>query len=176
VELEEKISLIQIYAPTQDSEEIEKDIFYNLLQQMVEKAREYARHVVVMRDWNARIGDQIDRRCGTIAQYPAESIYNGNGDKIINVCIDNDILIGNTFLPHKKVQKITFEAERGGASSTIDYITYSQTVRYAVNDVRVYRSAELNTENKLLIIRLRLKPLKLRWKKPYTKIKIQWNL
>jgi hypothetical protein len=96
----------------------------NLLQQTVDKAREYARHVIVKGDWNARIGDQIERGCGTTGLYPAESIYNGNGYKMINFCIDNDILIGNTFVPHKKVRKITFEAERRRASSTRDYITY----------------------------------------------------
>jgi hypothetical protein len=76
--------LIQIYAPTQDSEDIEKEIFYNILQQTAEKAREYARHVVVMGDWNAPVGEQIERGCGTIGLYPAESIYNGNGDNMIN--------------------------------------------------------------------------------------------
>lgn len=171
-ELEEAISLTQIYAPTQDSEEIKKEIFYNLLQQTVQKAREYARHVVVMEDWNARIGDQPETGCGTIGLYPSESIYKGNGDKMINFCIDNDILIGNMFFPHKKVHKITSEAERRGASSTIAYITYSKTMRYAVNDNMVYRSAELSREHKLLIIKLRLKPLKIRQEKPHTKIKI----
>ena len=41
-----------------------------------------------------------------------------------------------------------------------------------MNDLRVDGSAELSTQHKLLIIKLRLKPLKIRQEKPYTKIKI----
>jgi hypothetical protein len=172
MKLEQKIPLIQKYAPTQDSEEIETDIFYNLLQQTVLKPREYTRHVVVMGEWNAILGDQICRATGTIGLYPAQSIYNGNGDRMINFCIDNHILIGNMFFPHNKVHKVTSEAERTQASSTIDYNTFSKTMRYAVNDVRVDRSAQLSTHHKLPIIKLRLKPLKIRQEKPHTKIKI----
>ena len=108
MKLEYKIPLIQIYAPTQHSEEIGTEIFYNLLQQTVEKAT----HLVVMGDWNAILGDQTGRGCGTISLYPADSIYNGNGDRMINFCIHNDILIGNIFFPHNKVHEVTFQAER----------------------------------------------------------------
>ena len=54
----------------------------------------------------------------------------------------------------------------------IDYFTYTRSMRYAVNNVRVYRSAELSTEHRLLIMKLRLRPLKPRKDAPYERFKV----
>lgn len=56
VKLEERITLVQVYAPTEDRQKVDKEQFYAQLQGVVDKARERSRHVIVMGDWNARIG------------------------------------------------------------------------------------------------------------------------
>ncbi|KAG8238243.1 hypothetical protein J437_LFUL018188 [Ladona fulva] len=87
-------------------------------------------------------------------------VENTNRERMIDFCLDNDLLIGNTFSPHRTILKITYESENRGVRSLIDYFTYTKSMRCAVNDVRIYRNAELSTEHRLLIMKLWLCPLK----------------
>ena len=97
LEMEEKISLIQVYAPTQDAEQFEKDLFYTQLQDTIDKVRDQTRHIVIMGDWNSRIGRNVERGHGSMRLHGGEKAINTNGERMIDFCIANDLLIGNTF-------------------------------------------------------------------------------
>ncbi|XP_039296210.1 craniofacial development protein 2-like [Nilaparvata lugens] len=97
LDLEEKVSLIQIYAPTDDSAELERETFYLALQETVDKARQYAEHLIIMGDWNARVGNDITIGHGCLGKHGAESVLNGSGKRMLQFCIDNDLLVGNSF-------------------------------------------------------------------------------
>ncbi|XP_022191946.2 craniofacial development protein 2-like [Nilaparvata lugens] len=172
LEFAERVSLIQIYAPTDDSAELEKETFYSALQETVDKARQYAKHIIIMGDWNARVGNDITIGHECLGKHGAESVMNGSGKRMLEFCVDNDLLVGNSFFPHKSIHKITFESPNRGVKSAIDYFVYSRHFRYAVTDVRVYRSAELSTEHKLLIMDTQIRPPKKYKSVKYEKIKI----
>jgi hypothetical protein len=74
---------------------------------------------------------------------------------------------------HKNIHQITFEAPGRNIRSIIDYMTYSIKMRYVVKDVRVFRSAELSTEQRLLIIDVEYKKPRLQNFKSYKRIKIE---
>jgi hypothetical protein len=46
-----------------------------------------------------------------MGRYGGESIRNTNGERLIDFCINNGLLIGNTFFSHNHIHKITFEGE-----------------------------------------------------------------
>lgn len=173
LDLDEKVSLIQIYAPTDEKDNSEKDEFYDELQRILDKARDEIEHVIIMGDWNARIGKDMNTGFGCMGKHGAEEIRNGNGTRMIEFCINNQILIGNTFYPHKNIHQLTFIAEERQARSAIDYFTYTKRTRYAILDVRVFRSAELSTQHKLLIMKTRFRAPKTVKTKRYTKLKIE---
>ena len=173
LQLEERISIIQIYAPTEDRDITEKEIFYISLQQTVEKAQEENKHVFIIGDWNARIGNDSRRSFGCMGKYGMERTRNGNGDRMLEFCIDNQLLIGNTFYPHKSIHQITFVSEERNVKSAIDYCVYTKNARYAVHDVRVFRGAELSTQHRLLIMSTEFKPPRNRKAPKFTKIKIE---
>ena len=55
------ISVIQIYAPTNDADSEEKELFYNQLQELIDKCPKHD-IIVVMGDFNAKVGsDNKDR-------------------------------------------------------------------------------------------------------------------
>ena len=108
-----------------------------------------------------------------MGKHGGERNINDNGVSMIEFSIDNNLLIGNTWYPHKQIHKTTFVSETRGASSTIDYITYEKNARKMVKDVRVYRSAELSTEHKLLIAKINFSIE--RREKCKTFEKINWN-
>ncbi|PIO64418.1 hypothetical protein TELCIR_13953 [Teladorsagia circumcincta] len=66
-----QITVIQVYAPIADSDEEEHDDFYEQLEELIRRERSY---VVVMGDFNARIGS---RRAGEvyIGPHSAEEHY-----------------------------------------------------------------------------------------------------
>ena len=86
------MSIIQCYAPTNDGDEEDKNLFYEQLQAELE---EIPRHdvIFVMGDINAKVGDDnlgVERTmgrhgCGTI---------NNNGERLVNFCADNSMVIG----------------------------------------------------------------------------------
>ena len=105
-----------------------------------------------------------------MGRYAAEEEKNRNGERMTQFCLDNQLYIGNIFFPHKKCHQMTFVAEGRGVKSAIDYFTYTENMRYAVQDVRVFRSAELNTDHYLLVMAIHFRiPVKQKPRK-YTRI------
>ena len=95
IKLEEDITVVQVYAPTDDSDILDKDAFYAQLQRIVDKENDEGRQVVIMGDFNGRTGDNMARSHGCMGLYGGEKITNENGKRLIEFCIENQMLIGN---------------------------------------------------------------------------------
>lgn len=173
LELEEKIGIIQIYAPTEDSDMRDKDSFYEELQRTIDKVQARNRHVMIIGDWNARTGNNKQQGYGTMGDHGGEETLNNNGQRMIDFCINNQVLIGNSWFKHKTIHKITYEAEQRGQKSIIDYITYTRSMRYAVEDVKVIRGAELHTDHRLVVTDMKIKPPPKEKSRTYEKIKLE---
>jgi hypothetical protein len=146
-----KLTVVQVYAPTEDADVIGKEQFFSVLQRVVDEARTDNRKLVVMGELNERIGQDQRAGHGSMGRYGVERIRNINGKRLIDFCIDNGLLIGNTFFNHKQIIKITFEGEGRDVKSIIDYILYPVELRYMFKVVKVIRGAELSTDHRLLV-------------------------
>ena len=146
LDLEINLSLIQVYAPTDDSDILDKEEFYVQLQKVMDKVISKGRRVIISGDLNGRTGQDKRMALGCMGKHGGERTLNENGRRVIEFCIGNQLLIGNSFFPHKKVHKITYEAEGSDAKSVIDYFLYPQDIRNSIMDVKVIRGAELYTD------------------------------
>lgn len=171
--LQEKVGIMQIYAPTENATADEKDAFYEELQRETERLQNKNQHVIVMEDWNAHIGNQERRGHGTMGKHGLECEINNNGQRMLDFCIINQILIGNTWFNHKNIHKITYEVQGLEHRSMIDYITYTKNMRYAVNDVKAIREAELSTAHRLVIAHTNIENPKKERNRKYEKIKLE---
>ena len=92
------ITVIQVYAPTSNTEEAEVERFYEDLQDLLELT--HKKDVLfIIGDWNAKVGSQ--ETPGVIGKFGL-GIRNEAGQRLIEFCQENALVITNTlFQQHK---------------------------------------------------------------------------
>ena len=93
------ITVIQVYAPTSNTEEAEAEQFYEDLQDLLELT--FKRDVLfILGDWNAKIRSQ--ETPGVTGKFGL-GIRNEAGQRLIEFCQENALVIANTlFQQHKR--------------------------------------------------------------------------
>ena len=92
------ITVIQVYAPISNAEEAEVEQFYEDLQDLVELTP--TKYVLfIIGDWNAKVGRQ--ETPGVTGKF-GPGIWNESGQRLIEFCQENTMVIANTlFQQHK---------------------------------------------------------------------------
>ena len=93
------ITVIQVYAPTSDAEEVEVEWFYEDLQDLLELT--FKKDVLfIIGDWNAKVGSQ--ETPGVTGKFGL-GIQNEAGQRLIKFCQERTLVIANTlFQQHKR--------------------------------------------------------------------------
>ena len=93
------ITVIQVYAPTNNAEEAEVEWFYEDLQDLLELTpKKYV--IFIIGDWNAKVGSQ--EIPGVTGKFGL-GVQNEAGQKLIEFCQENALVIANTlFQQHKR--------------------------------------------------------------------------
>ena len=107
-------TVIKVYAPTNEAQEIEKEDFYNALQYVVDKIPK--RDILIMGDLNAKVGSERIGREREIGPHGIGNI-NENGELFADFCAVNRLVIGGTLFPHKNCHKITWVSPAGNAEN-----------------------------------------------------------
>ena len=93
------IPAIQVYAPTSNAEEAEVKWFYEHLQDLLELTPKKDDHFIIG-DWNAKVGSQ--ETPGATGKFGL-GIWNEAGQRLIEFCQENALVIANTlFQQHKR--------------------------------------------------------------------------
>ena len=150
-----KTTVIQVYAPTEDSTEEEKDVFYEQLQAVLNKTHKHDIKIV-MGDFNAKVGKYEESRREIMGRHGVGTM-NNNGEKVINFCEQNNLVITGTCFPHKRIHLATWKSPDGKITNQIDHVLISQQHRTYVMDTRVMRGADVASDHYLLRTKIRLK-------------------
>ena len=93
------ITAIQVYAPTSNAEEAEVERFYEDLQDLLELTPKKEVFFIIG-DWNAKVGSQ--ETPGLTGKFGL-GIQNEAGQRLIELCQENSLVIANTlFQQHKR--------------------------------------------------------------------------
>ena len=151
-----KTTLIQVYAPTEDTSEEDKDTFYEQLQDVL---NEIPNHdiKVLMGDLNAKIDNKRDGFRDVVGPYGSARETNDNGERLLSFCSVNGLIIGNTQFQHKKIHKNTWRSPNGIIFNEIDYICISKEWRRAIKDVKSCRGADVGSDHYLVTAKIQLK-------------------
>ena len=92
VRFQGNIRVIQVYAPTSNAEEAECEWFYEDLQDLLELTPKKD-VLFIIGDWNAKVGSQEAPR---VTGKFGLGIWNEAGQRIIEFCQENALVIANT--------------------------------------------------------------------------------
>ena len=93
------ITVIPVYAPTTNAEEAEVERFYEDLQDLLE-LKPQKDVLFIIGDWNAKVGSQ--ETPGVTGKFGL-GIRNETGQRLIEFCQENTLVIANTvFQQHKR--------------------------------------------------------------------------
>ena len=82
---------------------------------------------------------------------------NDNGERLKILCNLNDISIGNTFLKHKRIHKLTWLSPDHLTQNEIDYMSMSSRWQSLLQDVHIFRGADCGSEHFLVVAKVKIK-------------------
>ena len=112
--------------------------------------------MVVVGDMNARVGCDVSI-WGEVLGRNGEEVCNENGRRLLQFSSEHNLWIANTWFPHKRIHKYTWECRGRGLRSMIDYFLIGKEARKQVADVKVVRGAEIGSDHYLVLMKVKLK-------------------
>ena len=112
--------------------------------------------IIIMGDLNAKVGadnsgsDRVMGRHGS-------GIINENGERLVEFCTTNNLVIGGTLFPHREIHKITWCSPNGRDRNQIDHLLINGKWRRSLRDVKVRRGADFGSDHHLATACLKLK-------------------
>ena len=103
------ITVIQVYAPTSNAEEAEVERFYEDLQDLLELTPNKD-VLFIIGDWNAKVGSQ--ETPGVTGKFGL-GIQNEAGQRLIEFCQENALVIVNTLFQQHKRRLYTWRSPDG---------------------------------------------------------------
>ena len=122
------ITVIQVYSPTSNTEEAEVEWFYEDLQDLLELT--FKKDVLFfIGDWNAKVGSQ--ETPGITGKFGL-GMRNEAGQRLIEFCQENTLVIANTLCQQHKRRLYTCTSPDGQHRNQIDHILCSQRWRSSI--------------------------------------------
>jgi len=147
------ITVIQVYAPTSNTEEAEVEQFYEDLQDLLEQTP--PKDVLfIIGSWNAEVGSQ--EIPGVTGKFGL-GVQNEAGKRLIEFCLENTLDIANTLFQQHKGRLYTWASLDGQHQNQIDYILCRQRWKSSMQSAKTRPEADYGSDRELLIAKFRLK-------------------
>ena len=110
----------------------------------------------IIEDWNAKVGSQ--ETPGVTGKFSL-GIRNEVGQRLIDSCQENALIIANTLFQQHKTRLYTWTSPdvHGQYQNQIDYILCSQRWRSSIHSAKTRPGADCGSDHELLIAKFRLK-------------------
>lgn len=149
------MTILQVYAPTNDADDDVKDVFYNQLQREIDRTPKHDL-IILMGDLNAKVGR---KKCEEERSLGNEACgeRNENGEMFVTLCEINNLVIGGSKFKHKEIHKLTWISPDGRSQNQIDHIAINSKFTRSMMDVRVKRGADVSSDHHLVVMNLKLR-------------------
>ena len=147
------IMVIQVYAPTNITEEAEVEQFCEDLQDLQELTPKKD-ILFIIGEWNAKVGSQ--ETPGVTGKF-GHGVQNEAGQRLIEFCQENALVIANTLFQQHKRRLYTWTSPDGQHRNQTDYILCSHRWRSSIQSAKTRPGADYGSDHELLIAKFRLK-------------------
>ena len=134
-----------------NAEEAEVEQFCEDLQDLELTSKRDA--LFIIGDWNAEVGSQ--EIPGVTGKFGL-GIQNEAGQRLIEFCQENALVIANTLFQQHKRRLYTWTSPDGQHRNQIDYILCSQRWRSSMQSAKTRWGADCGSDHELLIAKFRL--------------------
>ena len=157
----EDLIVVGAYAPTGHRIE-DKEKFWGELNEEIEGVGGRSK-VIVAGDLNARIGNEEIK--GITGKFGLEGITNANGHKMLQLCAERGLMVGNTLFQKRRGRKYTWTSGVDGTRAVLDYILVDKRMRGELLDVDVLQGKKGTvSDHEVVEARFRIKRRK-GWRK-----------
>ena len=146
-------TVIQVYVPTSNAEEAEAEQFYADLQYHLELSPQKD-VLFIIGDWNAKVENQ--ETLVIIGKFGL-GVQNEAGQKAIEFCQENALVIANTLFQQHKRRLYTWTSLDGQHQNQIDHTLCSQRWRSSTQSAKTRLEAACGSDHELLIAKFRFK-------------------
>ena len=112
--------------------------------------------LVVMGDLNAKVGEDNIRNERVMGKQGL-GIRNDNGERFIELCQFNNLVIGGTRFQKKDIYKATWTSPNRRTKNQIDHIAINAKWKSSLLDVTACRGEDVGSDHYLLMGKIRLK-------------------
>ena len=110
---------------------------------------------ILMGDANAKVGKSTTNS-ETHGQFGL-GVRNDRGNKLINFCKINNLVITNTCFQHHPRRLCTWISPDGETRNQIDYIMINKNWKACVKNVKTYPGADCNSDHQLLVAKCKVR-------------------
>ena len=139
------ITVIQVYAPTSNTQEAEAEQFCEDLQDLLELTPKKD-ILFIIGDWNAKVGSQ--EIPGVTGKFGL-GVQNKAGQRLIEFWQKNTLVIANTLFQQRKRRLYTWTSPDGQHRNQIDYILCSQRWRSSIQSTKESEMQYLDAISKM---------------------------
>ena len=145
-------TVVQVYMPTNTHTDQEVEEVYEEIEELLKHVKG-EENLIIMGDWNARVGEGKDSNI--VGEYGL-GVRNERGDRLVQFCAKNKLVIGNTLFKHHVRRRYTWESPGNRGRYQIDYIITKQRYRNQILDCKTYPGADMDSDHNLVVMKCRL--------------------
>ncbi|XP_055378261.1 craniofacial development protein 2-like [Condylostylus longicornis] len=165
------ITIVTAYAPIEDADAEDKDIFYESLSNVCEKVDRYDT-LILMGDFNAKVGRE-QHVVNIAGKYSLHEVCNNNGQRICQFADEISMKIKSTAFERKNIYKGTWKVPGSGIVNQIEHVLVTTRRASSIIDVRSCRGANCDSDHYLVRVTVRQRISNIT--KQRGKKKIKWN-
>ena len=100
---------------------------------------------IIMGDLNAKVGADNSGSDRVLGRH-GSGIINETGERLVEFCTTNNLVIGGTPFPHREIHKIAWCSPNGRDRNQIDQLMINGKWRSSLRDVKVRRGADIGSD------------------------------